>query len=255
MKDQTLYDRLGVSPTLTHLELRRKGKKLMLKWHPDKNPKNAEEASKKFILIKEALDILTNPEKREKYHQIGMDIFSKHHQDDEENTKTKFIFPFPFPASFQYNQGISFHYPQFKKGFPFPSPNKYQNKEQVIYELKVNLDEIKDDAKQFTILYSQSLPCNKCKCKNCGGGGNTVKITHNGITKQTVYLTCFLCGGLGSFRNENCKDCNGTRRRFLSEKSIVLTIKKDILRKMIQNHDTITVKSIDHNLIIIPVST
>ena len=71
MKDRILYDRLELSPDLSHHQLKKEGKKLLLKWHPDKNPDNQKEASKKFIEIKEALDVLTDPEKREKYHQLG----------------------------------------------------------------------------------------------------------------------------------------------------------------------------------------
>ena len=59
MKDTILYQKLGISPYLSDEQLRREGKKLLLKHHPDKN-ENKEESSKNFIEIKEILSISMN---------------------------------------------------------------------------------------------------------------------------------------------------------------------------------------------------
>jgi DnaJ family protein B protein 4 len=42
-----------------------------MKWHPDKNADNQEEATKKFKEISEAYDVLTDPEKRQIYDTYG----------------------------------------------------------------------------------------------------------------------------------------------------------------------------------------
>lgn len=78
MKDNILYQKIGLSPDLSDEELKREGKKLLLKFHPDKN-ENKEESSKKFIEIKEILDILANPNQRHLYHQIGIEIMNNSH--------------------------------------------------------------------------------------------------------------------------------------------------------------------------------
>jgi DnaJ-class molecular chaperone len=42
-----------------------------MRWHPDKNPDCAEEASKKFQNIGEAYDVLSDAKKRAVYDQYG----------------------------------------------------------------------------------------------------------------------------------------------------------------------------------------
>jgi len=46
---------------------------LALKWHPDKNPDNAEAAEAKFKEIGEAYEVLKDPKKRKTYDNGGMD--------------------------------------------------------------------------------------------------------------------------------------------------------------------------------------
>ena len=52
-------------------QLKKAYRKLAMKWHPDKNPNNQEEAQTKFQEIAEAYSILNDPKKREIYDKYG----------------------------------------------------------------------------------------------------------------------------------------------------------------------------------------
>lgn len=65
------YKILGVDKSANDEQLKKAYRKLALKWHPDRNPNNKEEAEKKFKEIGEAYDVLTDPKKRNIYDQLG----------------------------------------------------------------------------------------------------------------------------------------------------------------------------------------
>ena len=64
------YGVLGVSKAATAEEIKKTFRKLALKYHPDRNPgdKNAEA---RFKEISEAYEVLSDPEKRQKYDRFG----------------------------------------------------------------------------------------------------------------------------------------------------------------------------------------
>ncbi|CAB3224530.1 unnamed protein product [Arctia plantaginis] len=65
------YRVLGVSRTATESEIKKSYRKLALKWHPDKNPDNADEANRRFKEISEAYEVLSDERKRRVYDQYG----------------------------------------------------------------------------------------------------------------------------------------------------------------------------------------
>jgi curved DNA-binding protein CbpA len=65
------YKVLGVKRNADEKQIKKQYRKLAKKWHPDKNLNNKEEASKKFAEIAEAYEVLSDPEKRRIFDQVG----------------------------------------------------------------------------------------------------------------------------------------------------------------------------------------
>src|SRR5918999_2128949 len=70
-----LYDVLGVTKSASPDEIKKAYRKLARKYHPDKNPGDSE-AEERFKEIQGAYDVLSDPEKRKHYDQVGPRIFS-----------------------------------------------------------------------------------------------------------------------------------------------------------------------------------
>jgi curved DNA-binding protein len=66
------YKSLGVSKTASQDEIKKAYRKLARQYHPDVNP-NDKAAEEKFKEISEAYEVLSNPENRKKYDQLGAD--------------------------------------------------------------------------------------------------------------------------------------------------------------------------------------
>src|SRR5688572_30541090 len=70
MTKRDFYDILGVNRTASAEEIKKAYRKLAIKYHPDKNPGD-KEAEEKFKEAAEAYDVLSTPEKKQRYDQFG----------------------------------------------------------------------------------------------------------------------------------------------------------------------------------------
>ena len=74
MEYKDYYKILGVNKNATKDEIKKAYRKLAMKFHPDRNPNN-KGAEDKFKEINEAQEVLSDPEKRARYDQLGESYF------------------------------------------------------------------------------------------------------------------------------------------------------------------------------------
>ncbi|KAI5706655.1 hypothetical protein M8J75_010115 [Diaphorina citri] len=78
------YEVLGVPLNVNDEDLKKAYRKLALKWHPDKNPNNLEEAKEQFQLIQQAYEVLSNPHERAFYDK-HKDVFLRQDYDESDS--------------------------------------------------------------------------------------------------------------------------------------------------------------------------
>ena len=71
MAKEDFYKLLGVSKNASEAEIKKSYRKMAMKYHPDRNKEKPDAAEKKFKQIKEAYEILSDPQKRSAYDQFG----------------------------------------------------------------------------------------------------------------------------------------------------------------------------------------
>jgi molecular chaperone DnaJ len=76
MAKADFYETLGVARGADEKELKSAFRKLAMKYHPDKNPNDAE-AERKFKEINEAYEFLKDPQKRAAYDRFGHAAFEQ----------------------------------------------------------------------------------------------------------------------------------------------------------------------------------
>ncbi|KAF7396669.1 hypothetical protein HZH66_007531 [Vespula vulgaris] len=110
------YRILEVQRTATSSDIKKAYRKLALKWHPDKNPENLDEANKRFKEISEAYEVLIDEKKRRVYDQYGkeglqMNGGKRRHESDFRPLFTTFVFRDPEEVFKEFFSNSSFDDP------------------------------------------------------------------------------------------------------------------------------------------------
>ena len=93
------YSVLGVSKTASTEIIKKAYKKMARKWHPDKNPANQDEATRKFKQVSEAYQVLVDDKKRRVYDLGGNQEASGGKSREQQRAYT---YDFPRPSDFDY---------------------------------------------------------------------------------------------------------------------------------------------------------
>uniref|UniRef100_A0A182KH11 DnaJ homolog subfamily C member 21 n=1 Tax=Anopheles christyi TaxID=43041 RepID=A0A182KH11_9DIPT len=86
------YEVLGITRAAEADEIKKSYRKLALRWHPDKNLDNAEEANQQFLLVQAAYDVLSDPQERAWYDNHREQILRGGHTDYEDSSLD--VFPY-----------------------------------------------------------------------------------------------------------------------------------------------------------------
>lgn len=83
MAKRDYYEVLGVKKNASEDEIKKAYRKLAMKYHPDRNPGNKQEAEERFKEINEAYAVLSDKQKRQQYDQFGPSGFSQRYSQED----------------------------------------------------------------------------------------------------------------------------------------------------------------------------
>ncbi|MBP5260380.1 MAG: molecular chaperone DnaJ [Paludibacteraceae bacterium] len=216
MEKRDYYEVLGVAKTATADEIKKAYRKLAIKYHPDKNPGD-KEAEEKFKEAAEAYDVLSDPQKRQRYDQFGHagmnggaggfggfqsggfsmdDIFEQ--------------FGDIFGGHFGFGGSRSG-----RGGAPRMHGANLRIK------ISLTLDEIvKGVEKKMKV--KRQVACQHChgtgaegadglkECPTCHGTGRVTRVVNSLFGQMQTQSVCPECGGEGKKVVKRCPECGGT---------------------------------------------
>lgn len=205
MANQDYYELLGVSRGASNEEIKRAFRKLAAKYHPDANPGDAQ-AEERFKEINEAYQVLSDPEKRDRYDQFG------HAGADGGFSAGGFD---------GFGTGFGDIFDMFFGGAAGSSrPNGPERGPDLRYDLTVTLEEVVTGAER-PIRVVREETCHHCHgnqaepgtrietCPDCRGRGQVERISDSFLGRIRRIETCARCRGTGKIIKEPCKACAG----------------------------------------------
>lgn len=204
------YEVLGVKRDASAEEMKKAFRKLAIKFHPDKNREDPE-AEEKFKEIAEAYDVLSDPEKRNRYDRFG--------HTGGPNGLGGFDFDFGrFTQSSAFSDIFGDIFGDFFGGSPFASHRgrAVQRGRDLRYDLEVSFKDAAHGAEK-EILVPREETCEHCNgtgakpgtkpetCVQCGGAGQ-IRMQQGFFT---IARTCPRCHGSGRIIKSVCETCGG----------------------------------------------
>ncbi|MBR5166929.1 MAG: molecular chaperone DnaJ [Salinivirgaceae bacterium] len=212
------YEVLEVPKTATADEIKKAYRKQAIKYHPDKNPGD-KVAEEKFKEAAEAYEVLSDPQKRQRYDQFGhagmggasgfsgggmsMDDIFSHFGDIFGGGSFSSFFGGGFGGS--------------RRGGPQTRVNKGSN---LRVKVKLTLSEVANGVTK-KIKVNKYVACDKCNgtgafdsnsysnCSTCHGSGVVTRITNTILGQMQQSSVCPNCGGDGRIITRRCTSCGG----------------------------------------------
>ena len=232
------YEVLGIGKNATDAEIKSAYRKLAKKYHPDLNPGN-KEAEEKFKEVNEANDVLSDPQKRQRYDQFGFAGVDPNYAAANGGGAGGFgggfggvdlgdIFGDIFGGGF--GGGFS--------GFGGGSSTSTANVPRKGHDIQASVILTFEEAahgcsKKITINRQDTCPdCGGTgaakgtspeTCPDCGGRGYVVTQQRTPFGVMQSQQPCSHCGGRGTIIRNPCKTCRGTGKT-AARKSLEINI-------------------------------
>jgi len=222
-EQRDFYEVLGVTKTAQVEEIKSAYRKAALKWHPDRNPENKEEAELRFRECTEAYSVLSDPQKRQIYDTYGHAGLAGAGAQPDFNA-----------TIFQDFHDIFGDFFGFEELFGGSGGRRGRNRVQRGADLRYDMTLAFEEAAagvNTKIRVPRQEYCETCNgtgakkgtgiatCQTCHGRGQLVY--QQGFF--TINRTCPACQGAGQIVKERCPDCRG-QGRVERERTIELRI-------------------------------
>jgi len=202
------YEVLGVARDASAEEIKKSYRKCALQYHPDRN-KNNPESEAKFKEAAEAYEVLSDPEKRNRYDRYGHNGLSGAAMHDFSSMGVNDIF-----SMFEdiFGGGI------------FGGSRRQRRGVDLEMVVELTLEEIATGIDK-TVEFDRQDFCNKCSgsgaepgsqkrnCPTCGGYGQVEQSSGFGALFGRVITACPTCRGKGTLVVSPCKQCRGSGRQ------------------------------------------
>jgi molecular chaperone DnaJ len=203
------YEVLSVKREASVEEIKASYRQSALKWHPDRNPANKEEAEIKFRECTEAYSVLSDPQKRQVYDAYGHAGLSGSGMGTDFNSSVFQDFHDIFGDFFGFEDLLGG-----RRG-----RGRSQRGSDLRYDMTLTFEEASTGVTTKIKLPKQDL-CESCggtgakkgtgvtSCQTCGGRGQIAY--QQGFF--TISRTCPACQGAGQIIRERCVECRGNGR-------------------------------------------
>ncbi|MDR0995378.1 MAG: molecular chaperone DnaJ [Tannerella sp.] len=221
MEKRDYYEVLGVDKNATAEEIKKAYRKKAIQYHPDKNPGN-KEAEEKFKEAAEAYDVLSDPQKKQRYDQFGHAGLGGAAQGgfsgagfDMDDIFSRFgdIFGGHFGDFF--GGGNSF-----TGSFNTGNARRVNRGSDLRVRVKLTLAEIAKGVEK-KIKVRKDVACPHCHgtgaesaadvktCPHCHGKGVVIQTTNTFLGMMQSTAVCPQCHGEGKIISHPCKQCQG----------------------------------------------
>jgi len=212
MSKRDFYEILGLSKSASDDEIKKAYRKLAIKYHPDKNPDD-KAAEEKFKEAAEAYEVLSNPEKRQRYNQYGHAGVGGAagggggHYGGGMNMDDIFS-----------NFGDIFGGGGFG-GQRGGGGRRVARGSNLRIKVKLNLSEVAKGVEK-KLKVNKFVSCHTCKgsggkngqfetCKSCNGHGVQTRTQQTFLGAMQTQVTCSTCNGEGKIVKDKCNTCHG----------------------------------------------